>query len=53
MQQLQLQELQAILSIQDLRNVQEAQEAEHMPYFCLHVIGNFLREGYNQRENQR
>ena len=28
--------------------MQETQDAERMPYFCLHVIGNFLREGYNQ-----
>ena len=40
-----LQELQGILSVQDLRNIQEA---EHMPYFCLHVIGNFLRECYQE-----
>jgi putative membrane protein len=40
-----LQELQGILSVQDLRNIQEAQ---HMPYFCLHVIGNFLRECYQE-----
>jgi len=36
-----LQELESILSIQDIRNVQEA---EHMPFYCLDVISNFIME---------